>query len=346
MPDGVSYTTGDHLLVWAEQPTALVERFAARFGLCPDDVVTLTGAVAAAPTDVPLSVRALLGRYVELGQPASAEDARWLAERCPCPPDRARLTAWADAADAELRDKRRSLLDLLSAAPSATADVAEVLARLPASRPRRYSISSSPVVDPGRLTLTVAGVRGPAWSGAGTYEGAASSFLARARPGDNVYAKVIAPEGPFRLPDPGVPVILISAGTGFAPFRGFLEERAAVRASGAAVAPAEVFFGCDHPDVDLLYKDELHTWIESGIARLYPAFFRAPDGDVQFVQHRLLREATVVRAAVDAGAVVYVCGDGRHMAPGVRAAVDAVIGADGRQALVEAGRWREDIFAS
>jgi cytochrome P450/NADPH-cytochrome P450 reductase len=101
----------------------------------------------------------------------------------------------------------------------------------------------------------------------------------------------------------------------------------------------------DHPDVDLLYREELEGWASEGIVEVYTAFYRLPDGEVTFVQHRVRAEAARVRAAVADGAVVYLCGDGRRMAPGVREAFDAALGPEGRAALVAEGRWREDIFA-
>jgi cytochrome P450 / NADPH-cytochrome P450 reductase len=113
-------------------------------------------------------------------------------------------------------------------------------------------------------------------------------------------------------------VILVAAGTGLAPFRGFIEDRAQRQRAGEPAGPALLFFGCDHAEVDFLYRDELRRWEAEGVVTVLPAFCRQPDGAVTFVQHRLWRERAQVRALLAAGATFYVCGDGQRMAPAVR----------------------------
>src|SRR5439155_23088861 len=107
--------------------------------------------------------------------------------------------------------------------------------------------------------------------------------------------------------------------TGLAPFRGFIEDRALRQAAGEPAGPALLFFGCDHPDVDFLYRDELARWQAQGVVTVHPTFFRQPDGDIAFVQHRLWQERARVQALLARGAHLFVCGDGQRMAPAVRA---------------------------
>ena len=134
-------------------------------------------------------------------------------------------------------------------------------------------------------------------------------------------------------------MILVAAGSGMAPFRGFVEERAL--GTGPA-AETLLFFGCDHPDVDLLYKEELASWQERGFVELLPAFFRAPDGDVMFVQHRLWKERTRVQGLLARGAVVFVCGDGARMAPAVRETLARIHQDASGCSDEEAGRWLDE----
>ena len=146
-----------------------------------------------------------------------------------------------------------------------------------------------------------AGTAGPAWSGRGEFHGTCSTFLARLFPEDQVPIAIRTPNVPFHPPAlNSKPVVMICAGTGLAPFRGFLQERALRHAHGEPAGPALLFFGCDHPDVDLLYRDELENWERQGIVTLCPAFFRKPDGEVTFVQHRVARARKNPRA-VSAG---------------------------------------------
>ncbi|MFX8215201.1 hypothetical protein ABTL18_20480, partial [Acinetobacter baumannii] len=74
------------------------------------------------------------------------------------------------------------------------------------------------------------------------------------------------PNPPFAPPaDPAVPMILIGPGTGFAPLRGFIAERAAQRRSGATVPTSLLFFGCRHPEHDWYCRDEMAAWADQGI---------------------------------------------------------------------------------
>jgi Sulfite reductase, alpha subunit (flavoprotein) len=117
--------------------------------------------------------------------------------------------------------------------------------------------------------VTVAVTAGPAWSGRGEFHGTCSSFLARLLPEDQVPIAIRTPNVPFHPPAlNSTPVVMICAGTGLAPFRGFLQERALRHAHGEPAGPALLFFGCDHPDVDLLYRDELENWERQGIVTL------------------------------------------------------------------------------
>jgi len=297
-------------------------------GCAPDDALL--------PVDRPIAVDDLLARDVELAQPATRRDLKRLAELTACPRQAARLLELAgdpegtpesatSRYEAEVLQQRVSILDLLERFEACALPFEVFLELLPPMKPRRYSISSSPRIDPRRCTLTVAVLDVPAWSGHGRFCGTASSFLARVEPGEAVPAAVRPPHTPFTLPaDPSVPVVMIAAGTGIAPFRGFIEDRAEQRRAGVELGPALLFFGCDHPDVDWLYRAQLEAWAREGVVGVYPAFLRAEQDGVTFVQHRVWAERERVGALLDAGARVYVCGDGRHMAPAVRETVGRI----------------------
>src|SRR5436305_72174 len=79
-----------------------------------------------------------------------------------------------------------------------------------------------------------------------------------------------------------------------APRPGFLQERAIQKANGQSVGAALLFYGCDHPDVDFLYRDEMLGWQEAGVVSLRPAFSEKPEGDVVFVQHRVWKDRAEV----------------------------------------------------
>ncbi|KFA94151.1 bifunctional cytochrome P450/NADPH--P450 reductase [Archangium violaceum] len=326
LPEGVTYAAGDYLAVLPENHPELVERAARRFGVRTDAAIVLRSTrgdqASSLPTGRPLSVQELLGRHVELSAPATRKDLERLAEKNPCPPHAMHLAALAQDAERykkEILDKRVSVLDLLEQYDSCILSFGDFLELLPAMRVRQYSVSSSPLADATRCTLTVAVVDAEAWSGRGRFHGTCSSYLARLRPGEQAAVAVRTPNVPFYPPTSNAtPIILVGAGTGLAPFRGFLQERALRHARGETAGPALLFFGCDHPDVDFLYRDELAKWEREGVVEVLPAFFRQPDGDVTFVQHRLWKERARVKALLGQGALFFICGDGQRMAPAVR----------------------------
>lgn len=339
MPPGVTYQSGDYLAVLPHNDDALVHRAAMRLGIKPDDTIILRAAGSSLlPTNIPITIGQLLGRYVELSAAATRSDIKTLVAHTPCPPEARELAALPY--ETEVLAKRTSVLDLLERFASTTVPLAKLLEMLPPLKPRRYSISSSPLAKPDRCTLTVAVLDAPAWSGQGRYRGACSNYLASLAPGAQVYAAVMKPNTPFRLPsDPQVPVIMIGAGTGIAPFRGFVEERAAL---ARPLGPAHLYFGCDHPEVDFLYRDELAAWKDSAHVEVHPAFFKQPDGDVMFVQHRLWQDIDRVAELLEAGAHIYVCGDGKRMAPAVRETLAKIADVDHLEAT---GRYVADVFS-
>jgi cytochrome P450/NADPH-cytochrome P450 reductase len=361
LPPGVSYRAGDYLAVLPENEADLVRRAAVRFQLSPDDTIVVhrtreTSSVL--PVDRPITVGQLLARFVELKAPATRSDLRTLAANTPCPPEAARLLALtADAAyETEVLAKRVSILELLERFTSTALPFARFLELLPPMKPRRYSIASSPLAREGHCALAVAVLDAPAWSGAGRYRGTCSNHLAQLAPGATFFGTIVSPNTPFFLPDDATtPVILIGAGTGIAPFRGFIEERAVLAARGTRLGTAELFFGCDHPEVDFLYRDELIAWEQLGAVSVRPAFFRDERDGVTFVQHRLWRDRARVAELIDAGAKLYLCGDGKRMAPAVRETLERIhaehtgssesAAREWLRELEAAGRFVADVFS-
>lgn len=324
LPAGMTYRAGDYLSVLPTNPPGNVMRALRRFNFAADSHVVLhqaEGSITSLPVGYPVSVGELLFHYVELAQPATRAQVTALAAATKCPPEKAELEALAqeDAYNRQVLGRRTSLLDLLERYASSELPFASFLEMLPPIRPRQYSISSSPLWNPERCTLTVAVVDAAALSGQGQYKGMASSLLAACGPGTRIAVAVRPSNTHFHPPSSALtPIIMVCAGTGLAPFRGFLQERAVQAASGQAVGPALLFFGCDHPDVDYLYADEFREWEAAGVVSVRTAYSEAPEGEVMFVQHRLWQDRAEVADLFRKGAHVYVCGDGRRMAPAVR----------------------------
>ena len=320
LPKGMSYRTGDYLTVLPSNPPQNVERALRRFSFAVDDrIVIRSRGLTSLPTGYPVSVGDLLTNYVELAQPATKKQLEALAEATRCPPEKRELEALVQSYDAEVLAKRMSVLELLERFGACELTFADFLTMLPPLRARQYSISSSPLWKADHCTLTFSVLDAPAASGQGRYVGVASSFLAHAEPGTRIPVAVRPPNAAFHPPaSPETPIIMACAGTGLAPFHGFLQERALQKAHGQKVGPALLFFGCDAPDVDFLYQDELKSWEDAGVVRVHPAFSHQPEAEAKYVQDRLWQDRHEVESLFRQNARIYVCGDGKRMAPAVR----------------------------
>ncbi|MFD9113688.1 molybdopterin-dependent oxidoreductase [Streptomyces bottropensis] len=201
-------------------------------------------------------------------------------------------------------------------------------------QPRLYSISSSPLVDPHHISLTVSVVRYENLSGR-PRGGVCSPFLADGEAGLEV--PVFVQRSPhFRPPtDPATPMIMIGPGTGVAPFLGFLQER---RALGHR-APNWLFFGEQHRATDFYYREELADLQEAGVlGRLDTAFSRDQRAKV-YVQDRMREHGPELWHRLQDGARFYVCGDASRMAKDVDRALRDVAVAHGGMTEGEAAAY-------
>jgi cytochrome P450/NADPH-cytochrome P450 reductase len=345
LPAETAYRTGDQLEVRPENPQALVARAAAAFGLDLDTVVTVEAPGVrepVVPPGQPIAVRELLTHAVELQDPAGPDTVQRLAERNPCPPEAQALRALVDGPPGP------SVLELAEQHPAlrSVLPLEVLLELLPPLRTRLYSISSGATAAPDTIELLVS-VRAT---------GVASGYLAGLAPGAVVHAVVRPCRDAFRVdPRATEPTVLVSAGSGLAPFRAVIADRTLALADGAALSPALCYFGCGHPDVDYVHRGELEAAAAAGAVDVRPAFSRAPEHDCRYVQHRMVREGAELWALLEAGARVLVCGDARGLAPGVRAAVQQVhrdaTGATAAEAeewftqLQHERRYVEDVYA-
>ncbi|MEM1318187.1 MAG: NADPH--cytochrome reductase, partial [Pseudomonadota bacterium] len=277
---------------------------------------------SALPTGRPIELRTLLEDLIELQSPASRRDLNLLIKHTRCPDSKGKLEALAgDDFREKIQSTRTSILDLLEQFPACELPFAVFLETCPNMVPRYYSISSSPKAGADRCTITVAVVEDVARNGHGQYHGVCSNYLEGLKEGDSLHAATRQPSAGFTLPeDPKRPIIMIGPGTGIAPFRGFLQDRAADQKAGTELGPAVLFFGCRHPEQDFIYQEELEAWAKDGVCDLHTAFSRAGKERV-YVQDVLRQQRGDVWPLIEAGAKIYVCGDGGHMEPDVRRAL-------------------------
>ncbi len=212
----------------------------------------------------------------------------------------------------------REVIDVL-AGMSAPFESDGFIGLLKKLQPRLYSISSSPKAHPDEVHLTVGAVRYE--SHGRSRKGVASTFLADRVSAETPVPVFIQVSHGFRLPINGdVPVIMCGPGTGIAPFRAFLEERAAIGAKGRNW----LFFGDQKRATDFLYQQQLEAWLASGhLTRLDLAFSR-DQAEKIYVQNRMLENAAEMWAWLQNGAHFYVCGDASRMAKDVEAALHKI----------------------
>jgi cytochrome P450/NADPH-cytochrome P450 reductase len=331
MPAGTSYRAGDHLGVLPRNRIELLRRVMTHFGLDAGQYITIipnSGSHTHLPIDEPTPVIGVLGSCVELQDVATRDDLEVLAAYTDDPQQKAALrslTGNDEESEARYRERvfapNRSVLDMLGEFPACRLPFEVYLDMLPPLRPRYYSISSSPLASPDVCSITAGVLRAPARSGTGTFTGVASGHLAELPGNGTVFVFVREPTIAFRPPAPDVPMVMVGAGTGLAPFRGFLQERAALRARGVTVAPSLLFFGCREPGSDFLYADELLGYQRDGLVRVENAFSRESGQPCRYVQDAMLDRADEVWTMLQGDAVVLVCGNASTIAPGVRASL-------------------------
>lgn len=338
---GLRYECGDALGVWVQNNPEEVEIMLGLLGAKGSEPVQL-------PDGAVVTAREALTRECDLRVPTSA--LYWTMSRF------ARSTREAemlkrladDDADAE-RLGIHEALNVLSRFPSARPPVAEFVAALGKLQPRLYSIASSQRAHPGEVHLTIGVVSYERFHR--DYRGVASSFFAdRLRAGRRVPVYVQRSPG-FRLPaDPATPIIMIGPGTGIAPFRAFLQERA----SSPAAGPSWLFFGNPHRASEYLYERELEGFLARGVlTRLDTAFSRDQAHKV-YVQHRIRERASELWQWLCDGAHLYVCGDAKRMARDVDDALREVVAREGAMdeaaakrylgELAKAGRYARDVY--
>ncbi|EHK24213.1 uncharacterized protein TRIVIDRAFT_61018 [Trichoderma virens Gv29-8] len=317
LPSGVSYHPGDHLLVLPVNPIRNVKRVLSRFHLTWDTIVRASGNESVRiPIETAMTVHELLSSYFELAQPATPRDIRVLAAAAEDEATKQVLNNLATTSYLEdIQEKKTSLLDLLEKFPEISIAFGTYLTLLPSLRLRTYSISSSPSWNSSRATLTLSVLDEPATTpGSKRYLGVASNHLAGLTPGDLIHVATRPVKGIFQMPADlsKAPTIMIAAGAGLAPFRGFIQERAYQQQNGVQLAPAALFFGCRSSHDDL-YRSELDAFESSGVIRVFRAYSREDVGSKSntrkgYVQDSLQAEKDVFVQLWNAGAKVYVCG--------------------------------------
>jgi sulfite reductase (NADPH) flavoprotein alpha-component len=263
-------------------------------------------------------VEALAGRATDAQQKAKLDGLL-------LPESKDVLAHWLD---------EREFVDVLEEFPSARLAPLELVGLMRKLMPRLYSIASSPRAHPQEVHLTVAIVRYRT-NGRDRF-GVCSTFLADRVKVGTTPTPIFVSDSHFGPPeDPSRDAIMVGPGTGVAPFRAFVQDRAAVGGTGRNW----LFFGDQHRASDFLYEDEWLEWQRRGVlTRLDVAFSRDQEQKV-YVQDRIRESAAELWAWIKAGSHFYVCGDAKRMAKDVDVALHEVVASQGAMSPVDAAEY-------
>jgi sulfite reductase (NADPH) flavoprotein alpha-component len=308
---GITYTPGDSLGAFGQNPPALVDEVIGLLGFPPNTPVK--GAQGQ-----PGTLREVLLKDYTLNR-ANRKVMAGLAERIPQGEQRNRLMEIVDNSEV-LSDYiyTRDYVDILKEFDEARFETPEgFLAQLTPVVPRLYSVASSLQAHPGEAHICISVVRYETHGRA--KKGLASGFFADHT---ELFVKnipiYIQESRTFRLPkDNSTDIIMVGPGTGIAPFRAFLEQRTLEGATGRNW----LIFGEQHRATDFLYGDEFLDYQKKGkLHRLELAFSRDQAHKI-YVQHRMMENAKELWAWLQKGAYFYVCGDAKRMAKDVHQAL-------------------------
>lgn len=323
------YETGDHVAVYPCNPPELVNRLGERLCVTPNTYFTAryvtpdgTEVEDKPPVAVPTTVVKVLSEELDLSLREPFNDLlAYLHSAAQNPQEKHRLETWLEilslrddhpdsiALKKTIADNFMSVADLFDEFPSAPITLAALLELLPQQKPRLYSISSCPLLDPQLLQITV-GVLQIKTDAGKVRQGLCSNYLAGLEPGAKV--RICVRTSTFRPPsDPDAVMLMVGPGTGVSPLIAFLQHREALLQQGQQLSDACLYFGCRNHN-DFLYQEQLQAWLDGGVlSGLEVAFSRFGDQKL-YVQNLMQQKPQDIwKLLSHPKCHYYVCGDAK-----------------------------------
>lgn len=327
---GLHYKAGDSLGVFPSNRPQDVDGILAALGSTGDEQVVLPRAAD------PVSFREALSSKLALSGP-TRKLVEMLASKALDPAQKLKLGDLLAANPRETLQAwlgEREFSDVLQEFPSARPSPQELADLMRRLMPRLYSIASSPRVHPDQVQLTVGVVRYQV-NGRDRW-GVCSTFLADRTGVGRALVPVFVAHSQFGLPEDALrDVIMVGPGTGIAPFRAFVQDRAATGAPGRNW----LFFGDQRRATDFLYEDDWDHWRKDGILTRIDTAFSRDQPEKIYVQDRMRENAAELWEWIRKGAYFYVCGDAKRMAKDVDVALLDVIAGQGGLEPLEAADY-------
>ncbi|WP_392564404.1 assimilatory sulfite reductase (NADPH) flavoprotein subunit [Orbus wheelerorum] len=322
---GILYQAGDTLGVWYENSPALVEELLSLMPFDSEVDVELHGEryrlkqVLIEKIELTQNTPVIISKYAQLI--ANSQLLALISDK----------TALRDFA------QTTPIIDMISRYQGEFSAQALIDILRPLT-PRLYSIASAQdeVGDEAHLTVNVV-----------QYliddkkrTGGASYFLAEQIPEQSQIKVFIEPNDNFRLPsDNGLPIIMIAAGSGIAPFRAFMQQRASEAASGENW----LLFGNPHFTADFLYQIEWQSYLKDGVLSRIDLAWSRDQAQKVYVQDKLLAQGVDIWQWLQRGAYLYVCGDANNMAKAVNTVLLQIIMQQGQYNEEQANNYLDEL---
>jgi len=314
----LTYRIGDALGVFGHNDVEEIDHFIREYGLDPTEIVSVParGSMGKNQTEM-VSVRNLLIQHLDiLGRPSKKfyVDLAQFAHRGGSRYEYLKLmhTGTDDNEAFKLgANEGVTYAELLLQYKSANPTIEEIIEIVPPIQARHYSIASSMKMNPRSVHLLVVAVDWITPKGRTKY-GQCTRYLANLDPskGKDIYVTVDVMPSVLRLPpSPKQPIIMSGLGTGLAPFRAFVQERAWERAQGIEVGPIYLYFGARHRHEEYLYGDEWDQYFEEGLVTKLGLAFSRDQKEKVYIQHKIVEDSSAIARMLkkDQG-YFYLCG--------------------------------------
>ena len=352
----MTYQAGDHLGVMPENPPELVDSYLKILKVeNPDLVVALLNKQNRNVLPAAVTIREALRWYTDLGGVPNKAALRTFAHYCTDPKERDTflgiLSQTNEKGLAEYRKlvpKLRTVGGFLRKFSSCHVPIGHFIEAMPRIQPRYFSIASDATLTPKSITIIVAVVKG----------GLCTTWLQKAITNcTEIPCFVRKSVFHIEIKNRAAPVIMNGPDIGVALFLGFLNRREAWKSAGHPMSKAMQFFGCRRESEDFIKREYMEHCLETGVlSKLLVAFSREKQTKV-YVQQKIEEEgAEVWHMLKNLGAILYICGDSRYMAPDVEKSLISVIKTHGGlpekaaekflQSLADNSRYHKDVWAA